>query len=764
MRSTRWLLLLAILAILGGTGALYRLQRGIVRSKAPATPQSLPLDTNNLAFDYEYEQSTGGQTKFKVRSKKFRQVGDTPVFELEGVELEIKKEPTHYDLIKCASARFDRAMAKMYTDAEVEIILDIPVTGKPVHPLTSIKTSGVNFDSKTGKASSEKATSFQFANGRGKCIGAVYDPNIKELHLLHGTDLTLTGNGPQSKPMRVQSEELTYKEGSSVVLLGPWAKMNRATTTLESAGPATVHLKNDQLDFIDAERGHGVENEPKRQLDYSADALHMQYLPSGALQKTTGVGNARLHSEAPTGVTNMTGNSVDLDFTEQDSESTLSHVMANGNAVVETKPNAGDGKAPVPETKILRSNTVEVQMRPGGREIDHVQTHAPGILEFIPNDPKQHHRLLNGERMTIAYGPQNQIESFQSVNVKTETQPAAVDKKNTATSKTASVHMTAEFDPKSGQMKRMKQWDHFTYEEGDRRATAVTATFEQDKDVINLEDRARVWDATGSTDGDKIVMNQKTDDFIADGHVSTTRLPDKKKNSSDLLDSDQPTQGQARRMTSASHNKLVHYEGDAVLWQEANRIQGDVIDVDRDKHMITATGHVTTTFLDSPGGDKPDMPPATPATEKKPAAEPVFTVVRAPKMVYTETDRLANYTGGVKFDRPGLTVTSQELKAWLNPKDTQQDSKINHANADGHVEIIEDTPDRKRKGTGDHSEYYTAEERILLRGGEPELIDNKKGTTKGTELTYFTNDDRLLVTGEAKRPVKSTLHRKHAVS
>ena len=212
-------------------------------------------------------------------------------------------------------------------------------------------------------------------------------------------------------------------------------------------------------------------------------------------------------------------------------------------------------------------------------------------------------------------------------------------------------------------------------------------------------------------------------------------------------------------MTSTHHNKLVHYEGDAVLWQEANRVQGDVIDVDRDNHMLTATGNVTSTFLDTPAADKP----ATPAAAAK-APEPVFTMVRAPKMVYTESTRLADYTGGVKFDRPGLTVSSQELKAWLNPSDAREESKINHADADGHVEIIEDTPLHQRKGTGEHSEYYTKDERILMRGGEPELVDNKKGTTRGAELTYFTNDDRLLVTGEVKKPVKSVIHRKHAVS
>ena len=280
---------------------------------------------------------------------------------------------------------------------------------------------------------------------------------------------------------------------------------------------------------------------------------------------------------------------------------------------------------------------------------------------------------------------------------------------------------------------------------------------------MDLQDHARVWDETGSTDADHIALNKKTRDMVADGKVNTSRLPDKKKNSSELLDGDQPTQGQARHMTSANHNKLVHYEGDALLWQDTNRIQGDVIDVDRDKHTLVAAGHVVTTFVDQPAKRPKDEKAPADAKAKEPEAT-AFTVVRAPHLVYTENDRLAHYNGGVSFERPGLTVQSAELKAWMNPKDSKEDSKIHHAFADGKVEIVESTPVHQRRGTGEHSEYYTAEARILLRGGDPELVDNQKGSTRGTELTYFTNDDRLLVTGDPGKPVKSTVHRKHAVS
>ena len=73
-----------------------------------------------------------------------------------------------------------------------------------------------------------------------------------------------------------------------------------------------------------------------------------------------------------------------------------------------------------------------------------------------------------------------------------------------------------------------------------------------------------------------------------------------------MLDKDEPTLGTADRVTSANRNHLIHYAGNAVVWQTSNRIQADRIDIDRDKKSIIADGQVITQFEDKP---KPDAPP-----------------------------------------------------------------------------------------------------------------------------------------------------------
>jgi lipopolysaccharide export system protein LptA len=791
MRGTRWLLLAAILLILGGTAGTYYYQLRMARGTQIATPAAIPPNTSSTAQDWEWSRSDNGRTVVRIRAHALRQVADTGRIELEGVRLELfQRDKPLYNLVMSPKADFNQSEGKLFSNGEVEITLDVPVGQEPTPKLTWIKSSGVTFESKSGKASTDRPAAFRFANGSGTSTGADYDPTSKELHLWKDVKLDLAGSGTR-KPMHVETVNLVYKEVGSVVWLTPTARMVRGESVVDSAGAAVINLKDGEVTSIDAQKAHGVNTYPKRKVDYYADSVHVDYNDRGTVSKMTGMGNARLNSVSAVADTALTADNLVMDFADQDGESVLTHTAGNGHAVVESKPIPDPAKkTKTAETRILRSNFVDVYMRAGGQEIEKVQTQAPGVLEFLPNVPEEHRRLINGDRMTILYAPKNIIQNFVTNQATTETFPSAAelakavkDKKPVpSVSKTASVNMNADFDAK-GQLKTVKQWDNFTYEEGDRRARAVTAILENDKNTMDLDQGARIWEPTGSTDSDHIRIDQKTGNFAADGHVNTSRLPDpkdaKKKNAAPgLLDEDQPTQGTADHMTSANKNKLLHYEGNAVVWQEANRITADRIDIDREKQILKASGKVVTQLLDKPPvADLKDVPKDAPkdAAKAKEPAVGVFTIVKAPDLVYTDADRLAHYTGGSTLNRPGLIVKGREIRAYLREQtvkdstkpapaisaaDEEDDgSRLDKAFADGDVEIVEISPLRKRVGTGVHAEYYTADEKIILRGSEAVLVDSIKGTSQGAELTYFTGDDKLVVSSTPQKQVKTKLRK-----
>jgi lipopolysaccharide export system protein LptA len=754
MRSTGWLILVAIVALLAGVATTYRLQKRVLREKAPAKPQTLPAALNSVAQDWVWVQTdAAGHMICRIQAKDARQAKDANRIELEQVELRLpSKHGDNYDLVHSAHAEYNQSDKHLYSDGEVDITLALPNQGEPTHTPVSIHSSGVSFDTTGGKATTDRATSFRFENGDGQAVGASYDPNTHELHLNSQAQLHWNPPGPNAKPMKVEAGEVSYREDTGTISLAPWARMTRENTVVEG-GATVITLEDRSIHHIDAQQAHGTDSYPSRSLEYGADHLWVDYNDDGEIEKMTGAGNARVVSKSEGSETTATGNWVELNFTESDNESVLTRAVVTGNGYVESKPQPEPGKD-LAETRILRSEAIEMQMRPGGKEINSLTTQTPGTLEFLPNRAGQRHRRFSGEHMVIAFGAGNRVQSMRSVNCRTESDPAP-DEKNHPLTVTTSKNVEATFDPKTSQLARLEQWDDFAYEAGERKARADRALLEQTENRITLENHARMWDSHENTTADRIVLDEKSGNFSATGHVNSSRLPDQssKKTDSAMLSGDEPLQAIARTMTSANHNKLVKYDGDVLLWQGDNRIQAEHVEIDRDKRVIVAEGHVITQSRE--GNKEEDDTPKTAAADEG----PVFTLVKAPHMAYTDQDRVAHYFGGVMLTRAGLQVKANDLRSWL--AEAGADNRLVKAVAEGAVEIVQTGPLRTRTGTSEHAEYYTDENKVVLRGGNPQLNDSVRGNTRGTELTYYSDDDKLLVNGSTAQPVVSHIRRRH---
>lgn len=782
MRYTRWLLLILIVVTVVTLGIVYRAQKAEQARNEPKPPAALSANTTSQSSTWNYTQNDGNRISATISAQNVRQVTGGTRFDLDGVELHLyHKDGKAFDNVKTAKAQFDQADGVLFSDGDVEITLGVPddPVQKQVGQLLVIRSSGVRYESRTGKSITDRPASFTFARGEGSSTGAEYDPTTHLLMMHKQVKLVWRGSKPGTKPMKVEAGEVTYNELEQKVYLSPWSKLTRGTMTLE-AGNATVNLDDGVIRHVEADHAKGNDLDPKRRLDYSADSLHMEFDEDGVIKTITGENNARLLSTSDTALTTVTTNRVDMEFDTSKSESTLQKATATGNSMLESKP-VPRPNTQMAETKILRSDVIALSMRPGGQELQEVVTNAPGSLEFVPNHAGDKHRTLNGERLWITYGPKNVIQQFRSVNVTTRTDnETPKGKPPVPPALTWSKDLLAKFDAK-GTMDRLEQWGDFRYEEGDRKSVASKAILEYANDLITLEGpAARVWDPTSSTTAERIVMNEKTSEFEAAGNVSSTRLPDQKKGSdSGMLSGDEPIQAKASKMTSSDNNTLIHYEGNALLWQGANRLQGDKIYINRDESKIEAHGHVMSQLLDK----NDDSKEKTPARKTPPKAA-VFTIVKAPDMVYTDTDRIAHYTGGVVLTRPGMTVQARELRAYLKEaekpaekgtaaakepvkapipgkeKGTGNNTSLDKALADGGVVIVQKAADRTRTGTAEHSEYYVAESKVILNQGKPKLVDSFKGTTEGRQLTYFSNNDRLLVDGEKDKPAESNLRRK----
>jgi lipopolysaccharide export system protein LptA len=487
----------------------------------------------------------------------------------------------------------------------------------------------------------------------------------------------------------------------------------------------------------------------------------------GNMTEVLGSHHARVLSSQERAQTVITGDQADLHFElEQKAgkdtpDSYLQSVTASGNAVAESSPIEQPGVTPT-ETRILRSETIDLDMKPGGQEVQEIRTLQKAQLEFKPNRPEQVHRVLDSSKMRIVYGAHSYVDTFIGWNVATRTDKPVTpgQKKAPSPAFTWSDDMTAKFQPNSSEIDHIEQRGNFRYQEGTRKASSNKAILEQKINRITLIDRAKVLDDTGSTSGDLIVMDQSNGDMDVTGKVFSVRAPEKnQKPGTSMLDETQPLQAKADKMRSRDDNSNIFYDGNVVMWQGANRITADKIEINRDESVLHASGNVISELVDN---QKSAPPPDGKAAA--PAANPIYTTVKAPDLIYHDDTRVALYSGGVTLLRNTMTVTSKELRAFLTPKanNNSGDSSLDHAFADGNLVVVDVLgPNHTRTGCADHGEYYTKADKVILSGGQPQIVDNIRGITKGPkQITYFSGDDRLMVEGEYQKPAFSKMIKK----
>ena len=112
MRGMRWLLLVAIAAILGGVVYQYRAQKSFLARNTPPTPAPLSteLSASSQHWHYRDKDLKTGRIKSDIDAESMQQVKDASRVDLKNVTMKIYgKSGGTYDLVKSAAATFNTA-------------------------------------------------------------------------------------------------------------------------------------------------------------------------------------------------------------------------------------------------------------------------------------------------------------------------------------------------------------------------------------------------------------------------------------------------------------------------------------------------------------------------------------------------------------------------------------------------------------------------------------------------------------------------------
>ncbi len=139
--------------------------------------------------------------------------------------------------------------------------------------------------------------------------------------------------------------------------------------------------------------------------------------------------------------------------------------------------------------------------------------------------------------------------------------------------------------------------------------------------------------------------------------------------------------------------------------------------------------------------------------------------VTSAHLVYRDSDRKAQFDGGVTVHGPDLTITAGQMDVDLAQGSTRatkaagetplapksQSSGPAHLEkivASGSVVITEPA----RRATGEQLVYTASDDKFVLTGGPPSIFDAEHGKITAVSLTLFRRDGRVVVEGDSRSP------------
>ena len=741
MKTLRFLLLLGVGAVLAAVVSDYLDTREANLRIRVIPPDRIPSNLNTQSGKWEWSQSVSGNRAIQIIAGAYRQGNKSSGLELDDVELRIFHDDRgSYDLIQTAAALFDTEAEQLHSGAETVITLGIPsgADADPASHPTRIHSSGMTFQSKTGICRTEQYTEYEFEGGRGSSTGAYYDPNLHFFRMESSVVLEHFGTGGRPGA-RVQAGRLTHYEDQQRLEFDGGVNLERGPEKL-TAERAVVHLDSGSARRVEAWKASGSDARPKRTVTYRSDYLDVSLNEHQSLEKVSGLGAAELESLSAGSRLQAGADRIDLDYrTAPDTaESLLQTVHLRGEAQVEEQPLASK----LLSARRLRADWIELQMAENGEDLKTLSTLSRGRLDLLPARGAGVRRHLEADRIVGLYGSGNRIEQLRASG-KVEIESIAEGNENVAPLKTWSGDFESTFDPVTGSMRNIKQWSGFRFERGLRNGRAAEALFHTVSNEVELRREAEVWDPSGTARADVILLNENTGDYSARGGATssfTEPAPEKPaaEGGHDLFTPGKPIFAGADEIISQGETGALILSGGARLWQGQDRLEADKIEIRRADENLKAEGNVVHYLREK---DTQASPPGPPGSD--------LVQIRSSAMNYDEGRNLVNYDGSVEFRRSNLTVRSDRLEAHLRAASEGSEGRLEKAIASGDVSILEG---RQRTGSprtafGQRAEYLPGESQVIVEGDPAHIQDGDRGRTEGRQLTYYLDDDRLLVQG-----------------
>jgi lipopolysaccharide export system protein LptA len=306
-------------------------------------------------------------------------------------------------------------------------------------------------------------------------------------------------------------------------------------------------------------------------------------------------------------------------------------------------------------------------------------------------------------------------------------------------------------------------------------ATASKAAYDAETDRLTLTGSVQMSDATSAVSASRVVLEQDSGNATADGSVKVSYSQSGSAEPVHVLAARADLNHDAARATFYG-SAVNGVPGLARMWQPGangnggSQIEAPILVFEQEQKRLTARAEAPGTpgtvhaVLADTSSAKPASGSSKPASKDtmKPLRQGVARITSS-QMVYSDLDRQAEFTGGVKLLDSTGEMHAQQATVYLAPASTSKPRKPQAPNAasgltglfGGSVERIVATQHIEitqpgRKATGERLVYTASDQMFVLTGtasAPPKVVDATQGTTTGAALRFHSGDDSVVISG-----------------
>ena len=756
---------LLLLMVLAGTYgyARYRAAKNWLDRGKKLLGSSIARETDGYTFSH----TLGPSTSFTLHAAKTFQ-HDNGLWTLHDVVIEVfEAHENRVDRIYGNQFEWDENQGIARAIGEVQMDLQLPssvvATQRRGSPATAagaenihVRTSGLVFLRKLGVAATTEPIEFSYKGLTCVARGAEFDNSPSALHLPLA-DVRIEGVMHHSiQPVVVHAEKADLDRDSNIAsFVHPVLESRDRKARAESA---VLHLRRDgsverteangsvaldsptqhvtaaRLDAaMDAKNQPQtaklaggvklVDDDAKHPARGEAGEVRLRFDGNGHPEQVTAVNGAHLLvKQAGAGGVwlerEMRGDQIvaELHPEGKQSKPRLQTVHATGGASMrgDSLAKAVGKQAPgMKATNIAADDLLASFLPDGAKKVRIDKLHGQGHTMLRQTAPLAEEHTSAGDTLNVVFaadGPAVAQTDLGQVSVASATQVGHVTISNRAAVKPGS----------------KKAQDVST-------GSADRAVYDGASEKLSLRGGVHLVDAGAAVIADSVVVDQKTEDAVAQGNVAATMSGN---------GAAEATHVSAQQATLHKATQLAVFEGSpakqARLWQDASQVEAATIVVDRQNKTLvarpaTAGGTVYSVFAAEP----------KPGSVAKPAESKTPSILRVESRLleYSDAQHNAVFTGPVKIEGSLGEVRGQKTTVFFTPpvKDSSKNGNgemgamggaLDRVIVTGNVTIDE----TGRHGTGDQLVYKAADGSFVLTGTPtvmPKIVDSQQGTDGG---------------------------------